>query len=54
MDKLADYTGGRAEILVEDIEAVVSPSLEYSVFEMLDFLFAGDLARAEPQFADAG
>ena len=47
MDKLADYTGGRAEIMVEDIEAVVSPSLEYSVFEMLDFLFAGDLARAE-------
>lgn len=47
VDKLADYTGGRAEIMVEDIEAVVSPSLEYSVFEMLDFLFAGDLARAE-------
>ena len=32
---------------MEDIEAVVSPSLEFSVFEMLDFLFAGDLARAE-------
>ena len=47
VDKLADYIGERAEITVEDIEAVVSPSLEFSVFEMLDFLFAGDLARAE-------
>ena len=47
VDKLADYIGERAEIAVEDIEAVVSPSLEFSVFEMLDFLFAGDLARAE-------
>ena len=47
VDKLADYIGKRAEIAVEDIEEVVSPSLEFSVFEMLDLLFAGDLARAE-------
>lgn len=47
IDKLADYIGARGEIQVEDIEAVVSPSLEFSVFEMLDFLFAGDLTRAE-------
>ncbi len=47
VDKLAGYIGERAEITVEDIEEAVSPSLEFSVFEMLDFLFAGDLARAE-------
>ncbi|HIS03402.1 MAG TPA: DNA polymerase III subunit delta [Candidatus Pullichristensenella avicola] len=47
IDKLADYIGARKEIQVDDIEAVVSPSLEFSVFEMLDFLFAGDLTRAE-------
>ena len=47
VDKLADYIGERAEIAVEDIEEVVAPSLEFSVFEMLDVLFAGDLARAE-------
>ena len=44
---MADYIGERVEIAVEDIEEVVAPSLEFSVFEMLDVLFAGDLARAE-------
>ena len=47
IEKLADYIGERSEIAIEDIEEIVSPSLEFSVFEMLDFLFAGDLARAE-------
>ena len=47
LDKLASYIGGRTGIAVEDIEETVTPSLEFSVFEMLDFLFAGDIARAE-------
>lgn len=47
VDKLADYVGSREEICAEDIDAVVSPSPEFSVFEMLDFLFAGDLVHAE-------
>lgn len=47
IDKLADFTGDRAEITAEDIAEIVSPSLEFSVFEMLDFLFDGDIVRAE-------
>ena len=47
LDKLAAFVGDRAEIDVADIEEAVSPSLEFSVFEMLDFLFAGDAVRAE-------
>lgn len=47
IDKLADYVGEREQIEAEDVDAVVSPSPEYSVFEMLDMLFEGDIARAE-------
>lgn len=46
-EKLAAYTETRSEIAIEDIEEIVSPSPEFTVFELLDFLFAGDIARAQ-------
>jgi len=47
LEKLAAYIGDRTEISIEDIEEVVAPSLEYSVFEMLDKLLAGDVPEAQ-------
>ena len=47
LEKLAAYTGDRTEITVEDIRAVVAPSLEFSVFEMLDKLLSGDIPEAQ-------
>jgi len=46
LGKLASYTGEHAEILVEDVRAVVSPSPEYSVFMILDKLLEGNLTEA--------
>lgn len=46
LGKLASYTGEHAEILVEDVRAVVSPSAEYSVFVILDKLLEGNLTEA--------
>lgn len=42
LSKLAAYTGDRPTIDEVDIDAVVSPSLEYGAFDMLNHLFDGD------------
>ena len=47
LDKLTAYVGEREEITTADIQAVVSPSLEYRVFTMVDRLLAGNLAEAQ-------
>ena len=41
LSKLAAYAGERAAIEVQDVEKLVSPSLESSVFQMIDFLMDG-------------
>ena len=46
LSKLAAYSGERAAIDETDIEAVVSPSLEYGAFDMLNHLFDGDAQGA--------
>lgn len=46
LQKLAAYVGDAAEIRRSDLEAVVTPSPEYSVFMILDHLLAGRLAEA--------
>lgn len=47
LDKLAAYAGDRAEITEDDILAVVPPSLEYNVFELLNGLLAGNLKKGQ-------
>lgn len=48
LDKLCAYAGDEAgEITVEHIEAVVSPSLEYNVFELMNHLLSGDMLKAQ-------
>ena len=47
LEKLVAYVGDRGEITAADIQALVTPSLEYSVFEMLDKLLMGDIAEAQ-------
>lgn len=42
LNKLIAYTGDRTTIDEVDIDAVVSPSLEYGAFDMLNHLFDGD------------
>ena len=46
LNKLAAYTGDRDIIDEMDIDAVVSPSLEYGAFDMLNHLFDGDITGA--------
>lgn len=46
LSKLVAYSGERAAIDEADIEAVVSPSLEYGAFDMLNHLFDGDAPGA--------
>lgn len=46
INKLVAYTGDRGVIDEMDIDAVVSPSLEYGAFDMLNHLFDGDTAGA--------
>ena len=46
ISKLAAYTGDRDIIDEMDIDAVVSPSLEYGAFDMLNHLFDGDIPGA--------
>lgn len=46
IEKLSAYSGQRAEITQEDIEEVVSPSLDFGAFDMLNHLFDGDSAGA--------
>ncbi len=46
LDKLCAYADGK-EITQESVDAVVTPSLEFSVFNLLDRLLAGRLADAQ-------
>lgn len=46
LSKLAAYSGERSEIDENDIEQIVSPSLEFGAFDMLNHLFDGDSAGA--------
>lgn len=48
LDKLAAYVGGeRAEIGEADVRAIVSPSLEYNVFELLNELLSGNVGAGQ-------
>lgn len=47
LDKACAYAGGREEITREDIEAVVTPGTECTVFQMIDCLMKGQSSRAQ-------
>ena len=48
LDKLAAYVGeDRTEITEADIREIVSASLEYNVFELLNSLLAGDMKKGQ-------
>ena len=47
LDKLAAYTEDRNEISESDVRTIVSASLEYNVFELLNLLLAGKLGDAQ-------
>ena len=47
LDKLAAYAGDRQEITREDVEAIVTPSTECTVFQMIDCLMRGENGRAQ-------
>ena len=47
LDKLCAYVGDGPEITLEHVEAIVSPSLEYNVFELMNHLLAGDMLKAQ-------
>lgn len=47
LDKLAAYTEDRSEINESDVRTIVSASLEYNVFELLNLLLAGKLGDAQ-------
>jgi len=47
LDKLAAYTEDRVEITDTDVRSIVSASLEYNVFELLNLLLTGKLGDAQ-------
>ena len=47
LSKLAAYVETRPEITEDDVREIVSPSLEYNVFELLNRLLEGSLGEAE-------
>lgn len=47
LDKLAAFTEDRSEITEADVRAIVSASLEYNVFELLNRLMEGNLGEAQ-------
>jgi len=47
LDKLAAYTEDRQEVTEDDVRAIVSASLEYNVFELLNRLLEGKLGEAQ-------
>lgn len=47
LDKLCAYLGERGEITEDDVRAIVSASLEYNVFELMNHLLAGDMLKAQ-------
>ena len=46
LEKLAAYAGDRAEITAKDVQVVVTPSLDFRIFTMIDRLLAGDMVEA--------
>ena len=49
LEKLCAYIGQREVITVEDIDQIVTPSVEYGVFKMIDALMSGQTAAAHTQ-----
>lgn len=49
LQKLLNYTDGRNKITREDIDAVVTPTVEYRVYEMLDNITSGRNTKAQEQ-----
>lgn len=47
LEKLSAYAGERDVITIEDVRTLVSPSLESTVFQMIDQLLQGDRAGAQ-------
>lgn len=47
LDKLCAYLGDRSEITEDDVRAIVSASLEYNVFELMNHLLSGDMLKAQ-------
>lgn len=48
LDKLAAYLGEERDAITEDdVKAIVSASLEYNVFELLNSLLAGDMKKGQ-------
>lgn len=47
LDKLAAFAGERAEITEADVREIVSASLEYNVFELINRLLEGNLGEAQ-------
>lgn len=47
LGKLSAYVGERAQITEADVRAIVPPSLEYSIFQLLDKLLDRDLRGAQ-------
>lgn len=47
LDKLCAYVGEGTEITLEHVEAIVSPSLEYNIFELMNHLLKGDMLKAQ-------
>ena len=48
LDKLSAYVGDERDAISEaDVRAIVPPSLEYNVFELLNHLLAGDLKQGQ-------
>ncbi len=46
IDKLVHYTGDRRQITDEDVRAIATRSIEYTVFNMVDAVVAGQEGRA--------
>lgn len=47
LDKLTAYVGSKNEITPADVKAIVSASLEYNVFELMNALLAGDMSKSQ-------
>ena len=47
LDKLCAYVGDAGEIREDDVHAIVSPSLEYNVFELINHLLAGSMDKGQ-------
>ena len=52
IDKLAAYTDKADTVLIADVQAIVPPSLEYNVFELMNRLLDGNLGEAEKMLAN--